>query len=374
MTELTHTETTAKGKRYPILDLVRFIAAMLVIFIHIFPEGSTTASIGLDSSVPMLLTESFVHAILRPATPIFFLISGFLLFQRINAEQSSGWKRVGHFCLRLLFLYLFWYVVALPLTVKDIVDFIGQGDTQGLIHYFVITLWKGAPRGFWFLVSLALSVVIANLFRGKKGIIALCVIAGVLYAYGCLNSAYFGIFTAKEDSFSKTIAFIGNYLELSYCVLEALLFVTLGKFFALYGPKQIKGNIVFIVLAFLLMVGELFLTLFFGWHVYPDAYFSLPIFVCLLMNFLLNLHIESPSFARVAKKLKNVGSFSYLFHVQFFVYLHWIFDASGYNVFRVYIALLLVPYVICVLLSFGLQTAFESLSKYRPLRFLRYSY
>ena len=374
MTELVQTESPSRCKRYAVLDLVRFIAAMLVIFIHIFPEGSTTASIGLDTSVPMLLTESFVHAILRPATPIFFLISGFLLFQRIDAEGSNGWKRVGRFCLRLLSLYLFWYVVALPLTIKDIVGFAGQGDTQGLIRYFILTLWKGAPRGFWFLVSLALSLVIANLFRGKKGLITLVVIAGTLYAFGCLNSAYFGIFTAKGDSFSKTVAFIGNYLELSYCVLEALLFVALGKIIAYYGPTKIKGNVVLIVLAFLLMVGELFLTLFFGWHVYPDAYFSLPLFVFLFLNKMLTVQIEKESFVRVAKKLKNVGSFSYLFHVQFFVYLHWILDASGHNVLRDYIALLLIPYFLCVLLSFGLQTAFESLSKYRPLRFLRYSY
>ena len=363
-----------KGVRYPVLDLVRFIAAMLIIFIHIFPEGSTTASIGLDTGTPMLLTEAFVYAIIRSAAPIFFFTSSFLLFRKIQEEDGNGWKRIGSFCLRLLFLYLFWYVLALPLTIKDIVNYTSANDISGLFHYFLLTLWKGAPRGFWFLVSLALSVLIAHRFNGKKGLIALSILAGILYAYGCLNCAYFGIFAAKEDSFSKAMYFIGEYLELAYCPLQALLLVALGKIFALYGPFKIKGNIVFMILSFFLMVGELFFTLKQGLLIYPDAYFSLPLFVFFFMNKMLLAPTQSESFALKMKKLKNIGSFSYLFHVQFFVYFHWILDASGNNPFRAHIFLLLLPYAACVGLCFILQPLCARLSKHRQLRFLRYSY
>lgn len=167
---------------------------------------------------------------------------------------------------------------------------------------------------------------------------------------------------------------VGNYMELSYCFLEALIFVCLGKIFALHGPFKINGNIVFIVLSFLLMIGELFLTLYSRLFVYPDAYFLLPVFVFFLMNRIFSINIESESFARTAKKLKKVGSFSYLFHIQFFAYMHWILDATGHNVFREQIALLLIPYFVCVLLAFLLQALFERLSKFKYLGFFRYSY
>ena len=374
MSDSVQAEIKKERRRYPVLDLVRFIAALLIIFIHIFPEGSTTSSVGLDPTLPVIISESFVYAIIRVAAPIFFFISSFLLFKRIEEDKENGWKKVGSFCLRLLFLYLFWYVVGLPLTIKDIVGFATSGDTNGLIRYFVITFWKGAPRGYWFLVSLAFSVFIANIVKGKKGLIVLTVISLVMYVFGCLNSAYFGIFVGREDPFSKGFYFIGEYLELSFCYLEALLFVILGKIFALYGPFKIKGNIVFIVISFFLMVTELFLTISNNLLIYPDAYFSLPIFIFFFMNRILMINIESESFAKKAERLKKIGSFSYLFHIQFFVYLHWILDSCNCNIFRQYIALLLIPYVVVVGLCFILQPLCERLSRYRYLRFLRYSY
>ena len=374
MVEAINETSRTKKEYFPVLDLVRFIAALLVIFIHIFPEGSTTASIGLDASIPTMISESVVYGILRPAVPIFFIISAFLLFRRIEADKENKWKYVGSFCLRLLFLYLFWYVLGLPLTIKDIAGFTSNEDGYGLLRYIIITLWKGAPRGYWFLVALALSVLIVNLVRNKKGLIIMSILAGLLYIYGCFNSAYFGLFASKDDPFSKTFFMIGNYLELSYCFLEAILFVVIGKLFALCGPFHIKGNLIFVILSFVLMGVELFLTISFNLLVFPDAYFLLPAFIFFFMNQMLLIKIEDGRFTKVAKKLKKVGSFSYLFHIQFFVYLHWILDATGNNIFRQYIALLLFPYALCVLLCFALQTLFEHLSQYKYLKFLRYSY
>lgn len=363
-----------KIKYYPILDLVRFIAALFIILIHIFPEGSTTESVGFDSSIPTLLGISSVYALLRVATPIFFVISGFLLFKKIGLNPEKKWRYIGFFSLKLLFLYLFWYVVALPITIRDITGFINQGDTYNLVRYIVITLWKGAPRGFWFLVSLALSVLIVSLCKSKKSFIAIIIVSSLMYAYGCFNSAYFGIFASGDNPVAKALFIAGDYLELVFSPLEALLFVVLGKIFAQYGSYKIKGNVVFIILSYFLMAGELFLTMYLKVFVYPDAYFFLPVFVFLFMNKIFSIEIENEKFSLVTKKLKKIGSFSYLFHIQFFYYLHWILDATGHNIFRENYILLIIPFVICVLLSFGLQTLFEYLSKYRYLKFLRYSY
>lgn len=361
-------------KYYPILDLLKIIAALLVIAIHIFPEGSTPASVGLDQSIRILLGESFVYAILRPAVPIFFSISSFLLFRKIQLEPAKRWQAVGTFCLRLLFLYLFWYVVGLPLTIKDIAGFASQGDTDQLIRYAVITLWKGAPRGYWFLVALALGVLIVSLCRSKCSFIAISIIAGILYAYGCLNAAYFGLFALKEDPSSKAFFAVGNYMELSFCILQGLLFVVFGRLFAIHGPFQIKGNLVWTILFFFLMMGELFFTLYQGICLYPDAYFTLPIFLFFFMNQMLQINIKNERFAARVKQLRKAASFSYLFHIQFFVYLHWVLDSLNCNIFREQYALLIIPYLICVFLSIGLQWLFERLSKYRYLRFLKYSY
>ena len=363
-----------KRKYFPVLDLVRFLAALLIVGVHIFPEGSTTEGIGLDRSAPTLLGLSFMNACLRIAVPVFFLISSFLLFKKIGDDQEHKWQHIGAFCLRVLFLYLFWYVAGLPLTIRDITGFVSQGNMNGLIRFIVITFWKGAPRGYWFLVALTLSVVITASCRSKKSMTVLAVIAGLMYVYGCLNSVYFGIFLLNGDPVSKTFYQVGEYLELSFCPLQALFFVVLGRLFAEHGPLKIKGNAVILPAVFLLMMGELFLTMYGNLYVYPDAFFSLPIFAFFLMNLLLGINVENEKFTEMAKKLKRVGSFSYLFHFQFFCYMHWILDAAGNNIFRDQYGWLFIPYLICVAICFGLQTLFEYLSKYKYLRFLRYSY
>ena len=195
------------SNRYPVLDIVRFVAALMVILLHIFPEGSTAEMIGLDHSIPNLLLLSLADAMLRTAVPVFFLISGFLLFKRIEEDPDNKWKYIGRLCLRLLFLGLFWLAVGLPLTIKDIAGLISQGDTHNLVRYIVISLWKGVPRGFWFLVSLALSVLLVGVVKTRKGFIALAVISGLMYAYGCLNAAYFGLLSGPFYA-------VGDYLEL----------------------------------------------------------------------------------------------------------------------------------------------------------------
>ena len=182
------------------------------------------------------------------------------------------------------------------------------------------------------------------------------------------------MFALSNDPFSNTMFKIGNYLELYCSHLEALIFVVLGRIFASHDSFKIKGNIVFIVIAFFFMVGELFLTLYFNLFVFADAFFFLPVFVFFFMNKMISLNIENESFTNISRKLKRVGSFSYLFHIQFFYYMHWILDSTGHNIFRENIYLLVVSYLVCILLSFGLQTLCEYLAKYKYLKFLKYSY
>lgn len=365
---------TNNHKYYPVLDLVRFICAIFVICIHVFPEGSTSEGMGFDSSIPTLLGESSVFALLRVAVPILFAISGFILFKRIKEDESNKWRYIGKYCLRLLFLYVFWYIIAIPITIRDITTFVSNGDNSGLIRYIVITIWKGAPRGYWFLVSLAISVVIANLFNSKKSLIILIVVASLLYIYGCLNSAYFGLFTLSNDPISKFIYTTGEFLELCFCPLEALLFVVIGKLFANYGTFKMRGNIVILPIIYILMVGELFLTMFTKIFVYANAFFTLPFFVIFFMNLILRIDVQDEKFIQVMKKLKKVASFSYLFHLEFFYYFYWIFDANGITVFKDQFYLAIIPFILVIGLSFGLQTLFEYLSKYKYLKFLKYSY
>ncbi len=364
-----------KNKYYPVLDLIKCIAAVMVVTLHAFPSGSTTEGAGIDSSsLTMMLGQSFIHALLRIAVPLFFVISSFLLFKRIEQDPENKWRHIGKFCLRILFLYAFWYILGLPLVIEDIVDMGTTGNTDGIIKYVVITLWKGSPHGFWYLVTLVLSVLITGAIKSKKSLIVVTVISSLMYLYGCLNSAYFGLFTLSEDPVSKAFYTIGDFLQLNICPLQGLLYVVLGKIFASYGPFKIKGNPIIIPFAYFLMAGEIFLTLNLKIFVYPDAFLSLPIFVFFFMNQMLLIDSQNEKFIKVMKKLRKVGSFLYLFHFQFFFYTYWICDSIGHNIFREKYYLIIIPFIVCLFAAYGLQTLCEFLSKYKALRFLKYSY
>jgi hypothetical protein len=46
-----------KDKYNPVLDIVRFLAALIIISIHIFPEGSTEATVGINQDVATLIAS-----------------------------------------------------------------------------------------------------------------------------------------------------------------------------------------------------------------------------------------------------------------------------------------------------------------------------
>lgn len=69
-----------KYKYNPVLDIVRFLAALIIISIHIFPEGSTETNIGISQGVGVTIGLSFMYAFTNIAGPIFYVISSFILF------------------------------------------------------------------------------------------------------------------------------------------------------------------------------------------------------------------------------------------------------------------------------------------------------
>lgn len=369
--------TVEKRKYFPLLDLLKWICALFVVSLHCFPKGTSAPStdvVNPTSPIPMYIGQAFLHPILRIAVPVFFIVSSFLLFRKIEQNPESKWVLIGKFTLRTACLYLFWYVVGLAPTLHDIFAFIQQNNYSDLFRYLLISFTKGAPRGFWYLGMLVASVLITALIKGKKSFVLIFVISCVLYVYGIFNSTYFGIFSLFQNPVSDFFKWAGYYFEFNICLLTALIYVVIGKFFATHENIKIKGHIPLLIVCFLMMVVEIFLVQYFKLFVFPDAFFTLPIFVFLLIALLIKVDIKNKKFLKVMQKCRKVGSFLYLFHFQFFYHLYNLLDILGANVFRENYALIVIPYIVCVLLAFLLQTACEKLSKHKPLEFLKYSY
>ena len=79
-----------KNKNYDILDLTKFILSIMIVAIH----------------TQLLL--SILYPWLRLAVPLFFTISSFLLFKKININPKEESEIIKNFCRRQIKLYLFW--------------------------------------------------------------------------------------------------------------------------------------------------------------------------------------------------------------------------------------------------------------------------
>ena len=88
-----------KIKNYDILDIVKFILSIMVVAIH---------------------TELFPTVLfpwLRIAIPLFFIISSFLLYEKIKLNKENKKEIIKKYIVRQLKYYLFWFIVLIPATV-----------------------------------------------------------------------------------------------------------------------------------------------------------------------------------------------------------------------------------------------------------------
>lgn len=80
------------------IDILKYLMSIMIIMIHV--------------------GYSFKLPILRCAVPVFFIISSFLFFKKINStEKDYKVKVLFKFISRALKLYLFWFILLLPVTI-----------------------------------------------------------------------------------------------------------------------------------------------------------------------------------------------------------------------------------------------------------------
>ncbi len=86
------------GKRF---DVLKIVLAIFILAIHTTP------------------TDFSLRPLLRLAVPLFFIITSYLFFSKQNRLHSDRDKTnaLKKFVRRYLKLYLFWFVVLLPITI-----------------------------------------------------------------------------------------------------------------------------------------------------------------------------------------------------------------------------------------------------------------
>lgn len=134
-------------------DILKFIMSLLIVAIH------SKAFYGDFCSV-------FIAPLTSLAVPVFFILSSFFYFRKsfINGFELSS---LGNYVKRIALLYLFWFIVNLPIIIIEKRYFIQTGITD-LWRFVMDILFRYTYYGSWFFSSLVLAVVIVYLAHYQR--------------------------------------------------------------------------------------------------------------------------------------------------------------------------------------------------------------
>lgn len=250
----------ASLKEYNSLDILKFVLAIFVLVIH------------------SEIDKTVISPLLRIAVPIFFVISGYLFFSKIQRfdNRKDELNALSHLVKRNLFLYVSWVVIQLPILVYG-----------GHYHknFFTKGLWLmlrdlslgNAFTGSWYIIALAIGTVIIYFISRKLSAEWILLITLPIYLICCFATNYRGLFA--DDSW--VVNFFESYEKITSCDFNTsfpggLFWIALGNFLA--TKKDVvrsKGLYILFTLSAILIVAERILIVTFDLQYHDDCYFAL---------------------------------------------------------------------------------------------------
>lgn len=313
-------ELTVK-KNYGLLDVVKFIMAILVVTIH--------RNIGDQSN---LFVYEEVNVLARLAVPFFFTSSSFLFFSRLKRteNQSAAFEKYEF---RILRLYVIWNIIYLPSVVFRFrfANHCSWAETFSEMFKFENVLW--------FLPVLAAAVA-AVYYGVKKNAKATRIIAAVFLILSIIagyKEFYLVNFTNKVNFFFSGIP----YVFLGYLIAERK------------KNLSLKSSILIFAVSIIMSLAEGYIEFrflsdtFFGF----SRIFYLPVIYSLMM---ICLNVQTKN-RKIYLTFRKLSMFIYFVHLIIYQEVIWfIFHIAGienyYNQSTLFLFTLFYIAVACVLL------------------------
>lgn len=338
-------------KNYDILDLGKFISSLFIVAIHsvLFPE--------------------ILYPWLRIAVPLFFVISSFLLFRKINlSPKNEKWTIIKRYIIRLLKYYLFWFVICLPATMMIRADWFAYGVKIGVLTAVRETLFSSTFVASWFIVSLIWGVLIIGLVANKKTNIIILFVTFAIYIICTLWSSYSFVFQDNSLLMSLISRYKIFFSDPLYSFPVGLFWIMLGKLFA-EDSVNLKNRLMYLIIilisAILLYVEWRFVFLLSDSY-NNDVYLFLAPLTFAIFGWMINTKID----LKYAKKLRILSNVTYPLHASvayyLILYLKVYFTSSSVLGLIVFVLTLIGCYVVCLTIV--------KLQKYKFFSFLKVAF
>lgn len=292
-----------KKRQYAVIDIARYISALLVVCIHTFPFYEISST----------FNSYWIHTICRLAVPFFFTTSGFFFFRSYGEDEEENDARLKKSLKRLFKIYLIWTVIYLPYTIYDHVH--THSSIYSLFSYIRDFFLNGSYYHLWFLPALILADVIVYWLYKHKGLRFTLKVTFGLYILGYLINVYtpiweslpvvsilFGFFT-KVFTTSRNGLFFGP------------MFIAIGLLLATKRGVSKKASLIGFVLSFICLVCEVMIYDHFGiLRDLTSMYICLVPCIYFLVSWLLKICIPYKPMYRI---LRNDSLLIYTSHILF---------------------------------------------------------
>ena len=202
-----------KKIKYNGLDVLKFCMAICVVAIH---------------TKPFITNETlncWINPLLQTAVPVFFIISSFLLFKKMNRlyrkEQNTA---LVNYVKRIGLLYAIWFVIEIPYTLYLRGYFIRQTFAASLLQLIKDTLFATTFPGSWFLSAMTVAIVLVFLMNRHLSKYIALIISFAVYFYIYNIELFNGFLQVPYLLFTE---YIRPEIKQSFPV--ALLWVTIGS-------------------------------------------------------------------------------------------------------------------------------------------------
>lgn len=304
-------DKSVKAPEYIFIDIFRVVCALLVLSIHMppFADYSPELTFWLEQIVSKL------------AVPLFFVISGYFLADKIN-----DWQRVKGYLLRLLRLYFVYTVLYFP---QIIYEFRKTGDSMAwFVPVFLRDFFLCGPyTHLWYFQAVIVAALLIYILKNKTslGDGTILTAAFCLYLIGCVGCTYRSVAIQQEAFRTMAEAYEHVFVTTRNGVFFGFLFVFTGYFIRVHQEQIQKSWYPVLALAFFgVMHGEAYI-LKSALHIEDglDMLFSLPLAVSFVFLVIRSVKI-SEQYADVGKYFRKLSVLIFGLHLFVRFYLHWI--------------------------------------------------
>ena len=279
-------------KNYDILDITKIILALLVVAIH-------------SRLLPLIL-----YPWLRIAVPLFFIISSYLLFTKIKDKSEKERKNaIKTYIIRLLKLYIFWFIILLPVTIYVRRVWFEKGILYGIINILIRPFLSSTFVASWYISSTILGTLVVEKLSKKINNKILVILAILCSLLCCLTSSYKYLL---QDTFMIKIMSSPIYIEPQFSFLVSIIYILFGKIIAEKG-KIINNkniNIILIIITSIMLYVEWRYVYKISGTYDNDCYIMLIPLSILIFNLIIDIKISIKN----SKKLRHLSNFIYPLH------------------------------------------------------------